>query len=126
MNSTYTNGTKLWIIYSTESTQWSISTFFTDLTLYLDSGFFGIDDFGRYLIIFIIIFFTVGIMSFKFGFTSPMTISVMTFLIVFFFDVVVGIIPPLSLFSGTQVPYLLTFLTGLIAVMAGLREATRI
>ncbi len=126
VNSTYTNGTKLWIVYNTENTQWSISTFFTDLTLYLDSGFFGIDDFGRYLIIFIIIFFTVGIMSFKFGFTSPMTISVMTFLIVFFFDVVVGIIPQLSLFSGTQVPYLLTFLTGLIAVMAILREATRL
>ncbi len=126
VNSTYTNGTRLWIVYNTEDTQWSISTFFTDLKIYLDSGFFGIDDFGRYLIIFVIIFFTVGIMSFKFGFTSPMTISVMTFLIVFFFDVVVGIIPSLSLFSGTEVPYLLTFLTGLIATIAVLREATRV
>ncbi len=126
INETYTNGTRLWLVYNTLNTQWSIGTFFTDFNDYMDSGFFGIDDFGRYLIIFIVIFFSVGIMSYKFGFTSPVNISVMTFLIVFFFDVVVGIIPPLSVFSGTEVNYLLTFLTGLIAVMVVLREATRV
>ena len=126
VNDTYTNGTRLWLVYNTLNTQWSIGTFFTDFNAYMDSGFFGIDDFGRYLIIFIVIFFSVGIMSYKFGFTSPVNISVMTFLIVFFFDVVVNIIPPLTIFSGTEVKYLLTMLTGLIAVMVVLREATRI
>ena len=126
VNSTYTNGTKIWIVQNTENTQWGISTFFKDLNLYLDSGLFGLDNFGRYLLVFILIFFTVGIMSFKYGFTSPMTISVMTFLIVFFFDVVVGIIPSLSLPNGNAVPYLLTFITGLIASIAVLREATRV
>ncbi len=122
INSTYTNGTARWIVYNTDKTQWSISTFFTDLDTYLDSGFFGIDDFGRYLIIFIIIFFTIGIMSYKFGFTSPLNISVTTFLIVFFFDVVIGIIPTLSVFGGNEVEHLLTFVTGLIMVMLVMRE----
>jgi len=125
INDTYTNGTRMWITYSTDKTQWSIKTFFTDLTLYLDSGFFGIDDFGRYLIIFIIIFFTVGIFSYKFGFTSPLNISVMTFLIIFFFDVVVGIIPTLSVLNGREVPHLLTFVTGLILIMIVVREVNK-
>ena len=122
INSTYTNGTARWIVYNTDKTQWSISTFFTDLDTYLDSGFFGIDDFGRYLIIFIVIFFTIGIMSYKFGFTSPINISVMTFLIVFFFDVVIELIPTLSVFGGNEVEHLLTFVTGLIMVMLVMRE----
>lgn len=125
INETYTNGTSLWLVYNTLNTQWSISTFFTDFTTYLDSGFFGIDDFGRYLIIFIFIFFTIGIMSYKFGFTSPLNISVMTFLIVFFFDVVIELIPPISLVSGTEVKYLLTFLTGLIATIVIINEVRK-
>ena len=90
----------------------------------MDSGFFGIDDFGRYLIIFIVIFFTIGIMSYKFGFTSPLNISVMTFLIMFFFDVVVNIIPDLSPF-GVTIPNLLTFVTGLVMVMLIVREGSK-
>ncbi len=126
VNSTYTNGTKLWLVYNTLNTQWSIDTFFKDFNTYMNSGFFGIDDFGRYLIIFIVIFFSVGIMSYKFGFTDPVYISVMTFLIVFFFEVVVKIIPPLAVISGTEVNYLLTYLTGLIATIVVLREVTRV
>jgi len=122
INETYTNGTARWIVYNTDKTQWSISTFFDDFTAYMDSGFFGIDDFGRYLIIFIVIFFTIGIMSYKFGFTSPINISVMTFLIVFFFDVVIELIPTLSVFGGNEVEHLLTFVTGLIMVMLVMRE----
>ncbi len=124
INETYTNGTRVWIVYSTSYTQWSIATFFTDLDTYLDSGFFGIDNFGRYLIIFILIFFTIGIMSYKFGFTSPLNISVMTFLIIFFFDVVVKIIPDLAPF-GVTIPNLLTFITGLVMVMLIVREGSK-
>ncbi len=124
INETYTNGTRVWVVYSTSYTQWSIATFFTDLDTYLDSGFFGIDDFGRYLIIFILIFFTIGIMSYKFGFTSPLNISVMTFLIIFFFDVVVNMIPDLAPF-GVTIPNLLTFITGLIMVMLIVREGSK-
>jgi len=124
INSTFTNGTSEWVVYSTSYSQWSINTFFTDLKLYLDSGMFGIDDFGRYLIIFIIIFFTIGIMSYKYGFVSPMVITTTTFLILFFFDFVVGIIPPITIPSGREVPNLLTLLSGLILTMVIFKEAT--
>ncbi len=126
INSTYTNVTRQWIVYNTDQTQWSIKTFFTDLTLYMDSGLFGIDDFGRYLIAFIIIFLSIGIMSYKYGLTSPMVITTSIFLIVYFLDVVVGLIPPLlTIGGGREVEHILTFVSGLILALFIFREVSR-
>ena len=125
INGTYTNGTRMWNVYNTDNTQWSIKVFFTDTKNYFNSGFFGIDNFGRYLLIFIVIFFTIGIMSYKYGLTSPLTISLATFLIIFFFDVVVNIIPAVVNISGNEVPYLLTFLSRLIFVIMVIKEVSK-
>ena len=83
----------------------------------MDYGFFGIDDFGKYFIVFIIMFVSVGIMSYKFGLTSPLTISTLTFGIIFFFDVVVDMIP-----SIRGINNLLTYLAAVILVMVIFRE----
>ncbi len=125
INGTYTNGTRSWIVYNTLNTQWSIKVFFEDFSSYMNSGFFGIDNFGRYLIIFIIIFFSVGIIGYKFGFNSPTFLSVLTFMVIFFFDSVVNVIPTLSLPNGIAVPHLLTFISGLVMVIIVIREATK-
>lgn len=86
-------------------------------------GLFGIDDFGRYFIAFLVIFISVGIMSYKYGLTSPLTITTATFLIVFFLDVVVGFIPPLlTIGDGYEVENLLTFLSGIILIIFIFKE----
>jgi hypothetical protein len=116
----YTNATRYWAIYNTANTQWSIKYFFTDLTTYLDSGLFGIDNFGRYFIIFIIIFTMIGVMSMKFGITSPLTITTMIFGVIFFFDVIVGLIPAVR-----GINHLLTYISALILTISIFMEVQR-
>ncbi len=113
-----TSGTTYWIVTNTNYTGWSIKTFFTDFKAYLDTEMFGIDNFGRLAIVFLILFISVGVMSFKYGLTSPLTITSMIFAIVFFFDVVVGLIP-----SIRGINYILTYLSGLILALVIVREA---
>ena len=113
INSNYTNITRLWIVQNTEYSGYSIKTFFTDLSSYLDSGIFGLDNFGRNLIVFIIIFVSVGIMGQKFGIASPLGIISLIFGLVLFFDVVTGILPTIR-----GVENLPTFIAGLILVLA--------
>lgn len=117
----YTNRTTKWIIINSAYTDWSISTFFSDLNNYLDSGLFGIDNFGRYLIIFLIIFISIGVMTYKYGFTNPMVITALVFGIVFFFDVAVELIPsPIN-----AIPHFPTFLIGLILIVMIFRGVVR-
>jgi len=125
VNETYNNGTREWMIYNTEYTQWSIKTFFTDLNMYLDSGLFGIDDFGRYLLIFLLLFMTVGILGYKYGFNNPMFVTGLIFFVVFFFDVAIGIIPTIKVLNGNEVPYILTFISGLLFAINVIREVSR-
>ena len=119
-NGNYTNVTKFWVVTNIEDTQWSIARFFTDLNIYISSGLFGLDDFGRYLIAFMVIFLAVGIVSFKYGLTSPLSVTTLIFTITFFFDVVVGLIPEIR-----GIPNVLTYISGLILVLAIFREAQR-
>ena len=115
-----TSSSKYWVITNTEYEGWSIKTFFTDLNTYLDSGLFGIDNFGRILIIFLILFTSVGIMSYKFGLVSPMSVTSMIFAIVFFMDVVVGLIPQIR-----GINYIVTYIAGLILILAAFNEVSR-
>jgi len=117
INGVYTNSSRYWVIQNTELTGWSIANFFTDLTLYLDSGIFGLDDFGRSLIVFLILFISIGIMSYKYGATSPLAVSSLIFGIIFFFDVVIGLIPTIR-----GITYLPTFLAFLVLTLAIFNE----
>ena len=125
VNETYTNGTMDWKVYNTGYTQWSIKTFFVDLNLYLDSGIFGIDNFGRYLLIFLTLLITSGILGYKFGMNSPLFISGIIFFIIFFMDVAAGIIPPITVMNGREIPFILTFASGLIFLISILWEVNR-
>jgi hypothetical protein len=125
INNTYSNGTISWRIYSTDNTRWSIRTFFDDLDLYFDSGLFGLDDFGRYLIVFLIAFLSVGILAYKFGFTDPLFLTGLLFFVIFFLDVGIGLIPDITILNGNAVPYLLTFITGLIFVVSVISEVSK-
>jgi hypothetical protein len=72
----YTNVTKQWIVFNGEGTDTSLSNFITDLRMYLaGDGFFGLKSgFGLTLICFFVIFITTGILTYKFGFSSPASI----------------------------------------------------
>ncbi len=120
INGNYTNATRYWVIQNSEYTDWSISKFFTDLNSYLDDGLFGLDNFGRYLFVFLIIFMTVGIMSYKYGLSSPMAVTTLIFGIVFFFEVVVNIIP-----SIRGIDNLLTYIAALMLILAIFREVQK-
>lgn len=115
---TYINETMYWNIFDGTYSGWSIKTFFEDFNRYLTSGLFGIDNFGRYVIIFIVLFLTIGIMSYKYGLTSPTALIGMIFAVIFFFDVVVGLLP--TVVNG--VPHALTFISFLLLIVVLIRE----
>lgn len=117
INSTYTNATTYWIVIDSGLTDWSISQWISDFKMYMDSGLFGLDNFGRMLIIFLVIFFTIGILSYKYGFTNPVTIYVLTFGIIFMFDVVFGLIPAVR-----GINHAVTLVASLILVLLIMRE----
>lgn len=120
VNDTYQNGTRYWNVYNTEYTQYSIKNFFDDFKIYTDSGFFGLDAFGRNMIVFILIIFIVGGLSYKFGTTSPLIISGITFAVVLLFDVVLGLMPTIN--GNQNIP---TMIIGLIFALLVIREVTQ-
>ena len=117
INGEYTNATVRWLVFNEDNADWSLSVFVDDLKAYLDSGIFGLDSFGRILITFLVLFISVGIMSYKYGFTSPMSITTLIFGIVFILDVVTGLIPDVGGVSNLP-----TFLAGLILVLTIINE----
>ena len=117
INGNYTRATRYWIVQNTEYEGYSIKTFFTDLNSYLDSGLFGLDNFGRILIVFMILFISVGAVSYKFGVVSPLGVMTLMFAIVFFFDVVIDLIPTIR-----GIENLPTFIVGLMLTLTIINE----
>lgn len=120
VNGTTLTFTTQWAVLNSNWDDWSIKTFFTDFSAYLESGLFGLDDFGVNLIVFLILFLSIGVASYKYGFTSPVAVTTMLFAIIYFFDVAVDILPEIN-----AIPNFLTFIAGLIVVGTVIRETTR-
>jgi len=119
INGTYNNFTRAFYVENLGDTSWSLKYLFTDLSLYLTSGLFGLDNFGLAIIIFLTIFIITGVMSFKYGFTSPAAIMGLIFGLVLLFDVGLGLIPnPVG-----AVPNFPTILTLLIFISIFVKEA---
>jgi hypothetical protein len=116
----YINGTTHWVISNSLNTDWSIKTFFEDTEEYMDSGLFGIDNFGRLLISFLLLFLVVGIVGYKFGVVNPFFMSVLTFAVVFFLDVITGILPTVR-----GIEHLFTYVAGLVALLVVIWEVSR-
>jgi len=116
----YSNGTKMWYVYDDTDFGFGLKTFFDDLKSYTDDEIFGLNDFSRTLIIFVIIFITIGLISYTSGMYSPAAISVELFVMVLFFDVVLGLLP-----SGNAVTHFPTIVTGLIMGILLIREGMK-
>ena len=123
----YTNSTRVWHILSASGTDWSIKNFFDDFTTYTTGGLFGMGDFGKGIVVFLIVFLFVGIMSYKFGLVSPAGVASLAFGLILFFDVGLGIIPGPKFGSGltSAVPNFLTIFTGIILAGILFREVYR-
>lgn len=123
INGTYMNGTATWIILDTSGSEWSIKIFFADLKSYIATGMFGLDNFGLALLTFFSIFIIAGIMSWKYGLTSPAAIMGIIFALTLFFDVGLGIIPyPAWIDSSIPVA---TIFIGILFAGVLFREVTR-
>jgi len=123
INGNYTNGTRTWHVLSSAGTDWSISTFFTDLKNYADDGMFGLDNFGLAIITFLTIFIFTGIMSFKFGLVSPAGISSLVFTLTLFFDVGLGLMDNLGL--DLAIPHFPTIFMGIVLAGILFKEVIR-
>ena len=123
INGNYTNGTRFYAILSVEGTDWSIKNFFTSIKSYLTQDIFGLDNFGLAIIIFLFIFVFTGIMSYKFGVTSPAAISALVFSLVLFLDVGLGLLDSLN--PVERIPHFPSFAFGLIMIILIIREGLR-
>lgn len=123
INSTSYNGTRTWYVENGGSS-FSILNFFNDLKLYMDSGFFGIDNFGRILICIVIIVGLIGGMVMRYGVNNEAVILGMLFSVVFFLDIGIGLIPPLT-FGGNSIPHFVTIALGLLCVGFLIKEEMR-
>lgn len=126
INSTDSNATRYWIILSDAGTDWSIKVLFTDLSTYLSSGMFGLDNFGLAFILFITIFMFTGIVSWKYGFTDPRAIAVILCSLVIFFDVGLGLLENVNPVGfPLAVPNFISIIITIITVSVFIKEGLR-
>lgn len=121
VNGTYSNASVYWIVRDTTGTSWSLTTLFTDLRTYITNGFFGLTDFGLAILAFLFILIFTGVMSYKFGLTSPAAIMALVFSLVLALDVGFGLVPnPIG-----AVPNFPTIFVLIIFAATLLREVSR-
>ncbi len=116
INGSYVNGSALWGV--DVPGEGSLKGFFDRLSTYLDDGMFGVSNFGVAIIIFLIMFTTIGILSFKFGLNSPEAIMLIAFFVVALFDIGFGLVPSPFEKSITGAPTFIALII-LIAVWLG-------
>ncbi len=115
-----TNVSRSWIIIQSGDDRFSIPNFLTHLRAYLNSGFFGLNNFGLGIIVFVIIFTFSGILAFKFGLTSPVALSTLILALTAFFDVGLRLIPnPLN--AVPFFPTIFMFIVTLAIIIGGRR-----
>ena len=121
-----TTSTHAWAVVSAGGTEYSIKNFFDDFNDYSDDeGLFGLDDFGRGILVFLIVFVFVGVMSYSFGLVTPAGIASLLMGLVFFFDVGVDLIPAIGFGPISPVNNFATFLMFIIFLAVMIREVWR-
>jgi hypothetical protein len=123
INNTIVNSTVAWDVFNNVGTGFSLANFFSDFTADVNSGMFGLDSFSAALIIYIIIFYVTGFISWKFSLQNPgIIMGIMTSLVIFFdwvlgFD---GFLNPIG-----AIPYFPSALMLFMTIGFIIRETTR-
>ncbi len=119
------SGTRVWIIQSIEGREYSIWRLSEDFTSYVSAGFFGIDDFGKTLISFVIIVLMVGGLSRRYGIAHEGAIMGMLFGLVYLLDVELGMIPKVEIGEIVSINHFFTFITFFILLVILIKEEMR-
>ncbi len=123
INSTYTNGTRTWNIEGTYGRQFSMFRFFSDLSLYIDSGrLFGMDNFGKALLSVIILVMVAGGMSLRYGIRSDTFVAGVIFGVVLLLDYGIGFLPPLNIGGVTRDINFFSILAAIMLIFVIIRE----
>lgn len=120
INNTYNNASVQWYV-SGSLDQWSLAALFTDASRYAQEGIFGLTPNSMYILVFVIIFVTTGVVSYKTGFTNAAAVSGIMFSLVLLFDVVLGMMPRL----GGAIPYFPSILMAILFISLLAREISR-
>jgi len=123
----FTNSSRTWIVQDTTGRDYSIWHFFTDLSSYTSNGegIYGFDDFGKSLLVYVLIFISVGGIAMRYGVGNEATLMGITFGVVYVLDVGLGFVPTISFGGITAIEHFVTFLTFLIFLGFILREESR-
>ena len=121
INNTTVNLQRVWQVLDLSDNQFSIKHTIDDATSYIGSGLFGITNRGLSFIVFFIIFIGAGVLSYRFGLTSPVAICGFIFAMIWFFDVSLGWIPtPIN-----AIPHIATWLIAFVFIGFILREVSQ-
>jgi len=96
-----------------------------DSSINISSGLFGIDNFGKTLISFVIIVLMVGGLSMRYGIASEGTIMGILFGTVFMLDVGLNMIPRVEIEDIISINHFFTALTFIILLFILFREENR-
>jgi hypothetical protein len=119
------SGSRVWILTSTQGTEYGIWRVAQDFETYASVGLFGIDDFGKTLISFTIIVLMVGGLSRRYGIASEEAIMGILFGIVFMLDVGLGLIPQIQVGNLTAIDHFVTIITFIILFVIVIRGVSR-
>lgn len=129
VNGTRINLQRVWMVLDTSDNSFSIAHALNDLSNYINNnstnntGIFGIKGTNSRnlgLIVLFIIFISAGVMSYKFGVSSPAAIGGFIFGLVWLFDIQFGWIPT----PFKAVPHIATWLTAFILFGLIVKEVT--
>ncbi|UCD20935.1 MAG: hypothetical protein JSW08_00085 [archaeon] len=121
INSTNTTSVRSWKIIDLSDDSFSLAHLGEDFDSYVDSGLFGLTDFGTGLILFFIIIAVVGVTKVKWGISNTSFGIGLIFALVALFDVSLGILPnPIN-----AVDHFPTIIMGILFIGAMAREGLR-
>lgn len=111
-NSTNSTSSRCWIIFDTSQNRFSLYNLFSDLTTYITSGLYGLDNFGVGLLCFLVVVMITGTLKMKWGISDESVLIGVVFGVVSLLDVGFNLIPnPLN-----AVPHFATVIMALIFV----------
>ncbi len=119
------SGTREWIVQSTTGQEFGIWRVAQDFKTYSNASLFGMDDFGKTLIAFVIIVLMVGGLSMRYGIASEGAIMGIMFGTVYMLDVGLGLIPQITIGGITAAEHFVTIITFIILFAVVLREEFR-
>ena len=115
----YTNISQIYVIYDSSGSDTSLANLRDRIRFYIDAGgFFGLTPFGLNILVFLCIFITTGIVSYKFGFTSPFAVFGIMLVLTLMFDQINFITYADGLPEDAA-----TLLVGILVVAFGIKEA---